>query len=94
MNRKINSLFIIAILFSMQAFLLLHVTKYGVEKHEHSDQVCDICLSADHNKLLSTSPAKLITPNLLTFKTILSKEILPFSSKIQLSEARAPPFFF
>lgn len=77
----------------MQAFLLLHATKYGFEKHEHNGQVCDICLSSDHNKLLNNNSTKLITPNLLTFKIILPKEILPSSGKARLFNPRDPPFF-
>jgi hypothetical protein len=77
----------------MQAFSLLHATQYGFEKHEHSGQTCDICLSADQNKLLSSNSTKLITPNLLTLKVTLPKYFLPFSGKNQLFEARAPPFF-
>ena len=77
----------------MQDFSLLHVTKYGFEKHEHNGQVCDIYLSGDHNKLLNSNPAKLITTNLLTFKITLPQETLLFSGKVQIFEARAPPFF-
>ena len=93
MNRKLSSFLIISIFLSVQAFALLHASQYGFEKHEHNGNDCDICLSVDHNKLLSTSPAKLVTPNSLTFKITLAKETLSFFAKIQLFEARAPPFF-
>lgn len=91
--KKFSSLLIIAIFLSMQAFSLLHATEYDFEKHEHNGQVCNICLSADHNKLLNSDPTKLITPNLLTFKITIPKEILLFSGKVKFFNPRAPPFF-
>ncbi|MBT4921710.1 MAG: hypothetical protein HON23_01700 [Rickettsiales bacterium] len=93
MNRKFNLLFIITIFLSMQAFSLVHASKYGFEEHEHNGKACDICLSADNNKLLNNNLSELITPNLLTSKVTLPKEILPFDGKDSLYNPRAPPFF-
>jgi hypothetical protein len=93
MNKKFSSLLIIAVFLSVQAFSLLHVSKYGFEKHEHNGKNCDICLSADHNKLLSNNTTNLIAPNLLPFKVTLPKATLPFSGKVQNFQARAPPLF-
>jgi hypothetical protein len=47
----------------MQALSLSHISKYGFKKHEHNGKIYDIFLSADHNKLLGSVPAKLIIPN-------------------------------
>jgi hypothetical protein len=76
----------------MQAFSLLHVSKYGFEKHEHSGKSCNIYLGADHNKLVNGNPTKLITPSLLTFKIVLPEKTLSFSYKAQSFNPRAPPF--
>lgn len=93
MSKKLSSLLIIVIFLGMQSLLLLHVTEYGLEKHEHHGQTCDVCLSADHNKLLDSHSSELITPDLLTFKTIILKKTLLFSAKTKLFNPRAPPFF-
>jgi hypothetical protein len=93
MNKNFSSLFIITVFLSMQALSLLHATEYGFEKHEHNGKICDIFLSADHNKLLGSVSAKLIAPNLLTFKITLLKKELSFLYKSHSFDSRAPPLF-
>jgi hypothetical protein len=93
MNKKLSSFLIIAIFLSAQAFSLLHVSKYSLEKHDHSGKNCELCLSADHNKLTNNNPTKLITPNLLTFKITLPEKVLSSSGEARFFNPRAPPFF-
>ena len=77
----------------MQAFSLLHAAEFSIEKHDHNGQVCEICLSSDHNKLLNGELSKLVNLNLLTLEVTLPKESLLFFAKVKSFSPRSPPFF-
>ncbi|MFT6076990.1 MAG: hypothetical protein ACJA02_000448 [Myxococcota bacterium] len=93
MNKRFRSLFIIIALLFVQTLTMSHASQHGFEKHSHDGKICDIFLSADHNKLLNSNPVKLVNPTLLTFQIAPIKQALPVLGKGQNFEARAPPFY-
>ncbi|MDG1287444.1 MAG: hypothetical protein P8P30_07745 [Rickettsiales bacterium] len=91
MNKKL-SLFLILSFLAVQVFSTLHMVDYGLEKHEHNGQICDIYLHFEQSK--SSTPAAQVSLALASYTSFVV--ILPEVSVIQLqrypaASPRAPP---
>ncbi|PIR37166.1 MAG: hypothetical protein COV35_10795 [Alphaproteobacteria bacterium CG11_big_fil_rev_8_21_14_0_20_39_49] len=70
------------------------MANYGLEKHEHDGQVCDIYLHCENTK--HSTPSVAVVPNPFeysTFSVALPELPLVRLQSYSFASPRAPPFF-